>query len=80
MREGGVGGTTRTFYCFRGELMVVSVFSVMEVVVESDCGIVIVIGGGILVDMVKCVVVMITNRRFGENLDLYEYFEVVGRA
>jgi alcohol dehydrogenase class IV len=80
LRDGGVGGATRTFHCPRGEPTVASALAAPAAAVEGECGVVIAIGGGTPVDTAKCVAAMMTNRRPGETPDVYEHLEVVGRG
>jgi len=72
------GASSRTFRCPAGEPTVESAKACVEFAKREKCAIVVAIGGGTVVDTAKCVAAMLTNG--GEEADVYEFLEVVGRA
>ena len=67
-----------TYHCPGGEPTTGTAEAAIEMAASNRCGAVIAIGGGTPVDTGKCVAAVLTNG--GENPDLYDFLEVVGRA
>ena len=78
MLSSELGAKCVAFHCPSGEPTVESAIAATKAATDAKCGVVIAVGGGTPVDTAKCVAAMITNG--GEDPDVYEFLEVVGRA
>jgi len=66
------------YHCEGGEPTTNTAEAAIKLASEHHCGAVIAIGGGTPVDTGKCVAAVLTNG--GDEPDLYDFLEVVGRA
>ena len=66
------------YHCPGGEPTTATAEAAIALAASNGCGAVIAIGGGTPVDTGKCVAAVLTNG--GDEPDLYDFLEVVGRA
>jgi len=72
------GVASVVYHCPGGEPTTATAGAALALAAANKCGAVIAIGGGTPVDTGKCVAAVLTNG--GDNPDLYDFLEVVGRA